>query len=54
MVQSTTSSHYSVFRQRIPEYDLKEVRHYLQFKNRLDGMELFLEMQKRDLWRKEV
>ena len=25
MVHSTTSSHYSVFRQRIPEYDLKEV-----------------------------
>lgn len=29
MVHSTTSSHYSIFRQRIPDYDLKLVRHYL-------------------------
>ena len=35
MVHSTSSSHYSIFRQRIPDYDLKQVRHYLQFKNRL-------------------
>ena len=42
MVHSTTSSHYSIFRQRVPDYDLKLVRHYLQFKNRLEGMELCL------------
>lgn len=54
MVKSTTSSHYSIFRQRVPEYDLKEVRHYLQFKNRLEGMELCLKNLKRDVYRKEV
>ena len=54
VAKSTTSSHYSVFRQRIPEYDLKQVRHYFQFKNRLEGMELFLEDWKRNVYRKEV
>ncbi len=54
MVHSTTSSHYSIFRQRIPDYDLKLVRHYLQFKNRLEGMELCLEQVKRDVHHKEV
>ena len=54
MVKSTTSSHYSIFRQRIPDYDLKHVRHYFQFKNRLAGMELCLEQLKRDAKRKEV
>lgn len=54
VVKSTTSSHYSVFRQRIPEYDLKDVRNYLQFKTRLEGMELCLEQLKRDANRKEV
>ena len=54
MVHSTTSSHYSVFRQRIPNYDLKQVRHYLQFKNRLAGMELCLQQLKRDVHHKEV
>ena len=54
MVHSTTSSHYSIFRQRIPDYDLKLVRHYLQFKNRLQGMELCLEQVKRDVHHKEV
>jgi hypothetical protein len=54
MVHSTTSSHYSIFRQRIPDYDLKLVRHYLQFKNRLEGMELCLKQVKRDVHHKEV
>ena len=54
MVHSTTSSHYPIFRQRIPDYDLKLVRHYLQFKNRLAGMELCLEQVKRDVHHKEV
>jgi hypothetical protein len=54
MVKSTTSSHYSIFRQRIPEYDLKQVRHYLQFKNRLAGMELELGILKRNVYRKEI
>lgn len=54
MVKSTTSSHYSVFAQRIPDYDLKQVRHYLQFRTRLEGMELCLEQLKRDRNRKEV
>lgn len=54
MVKSTTSSHYSIFRQRIPDYDLKYVRNYIQFKNRLQGMELCLEQLKRDVNRKEV
>ena len=54
MVHSTTSSHYSVFRQRIPEYDLREVRHYLQFKTRLEGMELMLKILKRNVHLKEV
>ena len=54
MVHSTTSSHYSIFRQRVPDYDLKLVRHYLQFKNRLEGMELCLEQVKRDVYHKEV
>lgn len=54
MVHSTTSSHYSIFRQRIPDYDLKLVRHYLQFKNRLQGMELCLEQVRRDVHHKEV
>jgi hypothetical protein len=54
MVHSTTSSHYSVFRQRIPEYDLREVRHYLQFKTRLEGMELMLKILKMNIYRKEV
>lgn len=54
MVKSTTSSRYSVFRQRIPEYDLKQVRHYFQFKTRLEGMELCLEQLERDIHRKEV
>lgn len=54
MVRSTTSSHYSIFRQRVPEYDLKEVRHYFQFKNRLEGMELCLKNLKMDVYRKEV
>lgn len=54
MVKSTTSSHYSIFRQRVPEYDLKYVRNYLQFKNRLIGMELSLEQLERDIHRKEV
>lgn len=38
MVHSTTSSEYSVFEQRIPDYELKDVRNYLQFKTRLEGM----------------
>ena len=54
MVKSTTSSHYSIFRQRIPDYDLKQVRHYLQFKTRLEGMELCLEWLKRNVQMKEV
>ena len=54
MVHSTTSSHYSIFRQRVPDYDLKLVRHYLQFKNRLEGMELCFEQVKRDVHHKEV
>ena len=54
MVKSTTSSHYSIFRQRIPEYDLKYVRNYLQFKNRLQGMELELGILKRNVYLKEV
>lgn len=54
MVKSTTSSHYSIFRQRIPNYDLKYVRNYLQFKNRLAGMELCLEQLNRDIERKEI
>lgn len=53
MVHSTTSSHYSVFRQRIPDYDLKLVRHWFQFKNRLEGMELYLEQVRRDVHHKE-
>ena len=54
MVKSTTSSHYSIFRQRIPDYDLKQVRHYLQFKNRLEGMELCLWELNRSIYLKEV
>ena len=54
MVHSTTSSHYSIFRQRIPDYDLNLVRHYLQFKNRLEGMEICLEQVMRDVHHKEV
>ena len=54
MVKSTTSSHYSVFSQRIPDYDLRYVRNYIQFKTRLEGMELCLLQLKRDIWRKEV
>lgn len=54
MVHSTTSSHYSIFRQRVPDYDLKLVRHYLQFKNRLEGMELCLDQVKKDVHHKEV
>lgn len=54
MVKSTTSSHYSVFSQRIPNYDLKYVRNYTQFKNRLEGMELCLKQIDRNIWRKEV
>ena len=54
MVHSTTSSHWSVFRQRIPEYELRQVRHWVQFKNRLDGMELCLENLDRNIWMKEV
>ena len=54
MVKSTTSSHFSVFRQRIPDYDLKYVRNYIQFKTRLEGMELCLDQLKKDIWRKEV
>lgn len=54
MVKSTSSSRYSVFEQAIPDKDLKKVRHYLQFKTRLEGMELFLEQLKRDANRKEI
>lgn len=54
MVKSTTSSHYSIFRQRIPEYDLKQVRHYLQFKNRLEGMEICLDWINRSIAMKEA
>ena len=54
MVHSTTSSHYSVFSQRIPDHDLRYVRNYIQFKTRLEGMEVFLENLQRDVWRKEV
>ena len=54
MVKSTTSSHYSVFAQRIPDYDLKYVRNYLQFKTRLEGMELCLDGLNRDMHSKEV
>lgn len=54
MVHSTTSSHYSIFRQRIPDYDLKQVRHYCQFRNRLEGMELELEVLDRNIHLKEV
>ena len=54
MVKSTTSSHYSIFRQRIPEYDLKQVRHYLQFKNRLEGMEVCLDWINRSIAMKEA
>ena len=54
MVHSTTSSHYSIFRQRIPNYDLKQVRHYLQFKTRLQGMELCLLQLRRNVHLKEV
>ena len=54
MVHSTTSSHHSIFRQRVPDYDLKLVRHYLQFKNRLEGMELCLEELRRNVHHKEV
>ena len=54
MVTSTTSSHYSVFRQRIPDYELKYAKNYVQFKNRLDGMELYLKYLEKDIWMKEV
>lgn len=54
MVISTTSSHYSVFRQRIPDYELKYAKNYVQFKNRLDGMELYLKYLEKDIWMKEV
>ena len=33
---------------------MKLVRHYIQFKNRLEGMELCLEQVKRDVHHKEV
>ena len=52
--KSTTSSRYSVFEQRVPDYDLKQVRHYFQFKTRLEGMELCLEQLRRDINRKEI
>lgn len=54
MEKSTTSSHYSVFEQRIPDYELKYVRNYIQFKTRLEGMELCLAQLKRDIERKEI
>lgn len=54
MVKSTTSSRYSVFEQRIPDYDLKQVRHYFQYKTRLEGMELCLWQLNRDIHAKEV
>ena len=54
MVKSTTSSHYSIFEQMIPEYDLYYVRNYFQFKTRLEGMELCLADLKRNVWRKEI
>ena len=54
MVKSTTSSHWSVFAQRIPDYDLRYVRNYLQFKTRLEGMELFLEYLERNIKSKEI
>ena len=54
MVHSTTSAKYSVFEQRIPDYELKDVRNYFQFKNRLEGMELFLDLIGKEVWRKEV
>ena len=43
MVTSTTSSQYSVFEQEIPDHDLRYVRNYNQFYNRLIGMEFFLD-----------
>lgn len=52
--KSTTSSRLSVFVQRIPDYDLRQVRHYLQFKTRLEGMELCLADLKRNLALKEL
>jgi hypothetical protein len=54
MVHSTTSSRYSVFDQEIPDHELKDVRNYIQFKNRLQGMELFLKIIERCIYRKEV
>ena len=48
MVHSTTSSEYSVFEQRIPDYELKDVRNYLQFKTRLEGMNRCLVSLKRN------
>lgn len=54
MVKSTTSSRYSIFEQRVPDYDLKQARHYLQFKNRLAGMELSLSHLDKNIKLKEV
>lgn len=38
---STTSARISVFRQAIPDEELRYVRNYVQFQTRLEGMELF-------------
>ena len=54
VVKSTTSSVVSVFKQEIPDHDLEQVRHYLQFKTRLEGMDLCLKHLKRDAHRKEA
>ncbi len=54
VAKSTTSSHWSVFMQRIPNHDFKNVRNYVQFKTRLKGMELCLVQLKRDVYGKEV
>ena len=54
MVHSTTSAHYSVFIQQIPEEDLDDVRNYFQFKTRLEGMEICLVDLQRNVYRKEV
>lgn len=51
---STTSSEISVFDQYIPDSDLENVRQYLQFRTRLEGMEPCLERLNRDVFRKEV
>ena len=53
--RSSTSSRISIFKQKIPDdHELRDVRNYIQFKKRLEGMEAYMKYLDLDIQSKET